>query len=184
MYIIISIIIILIVLTILIYNTMLSKRNKLLKSYSSLDVMLKKRYDLVPNVVNTVKGYAKYEKETLEKIISLRSKADDCKNSKDLEEVSSSYLGFMNDVSFLSEQYPDLKANENFIHLQKLLNELEEQISAARRTYNAHVENYNTYISYIPFNIFASIFNFKPYDFFEAKSEEKESKIWFNEDNK
>lgn len=184
MYTIISVIIILIVLTILIYNTMLSKKNKLLKSYSSLDVMLKKRYDLVPNVVNTVKGYAKYEQETLEKIINLRSKAEECKNSKDLEKISNSYSGFMSDVSFLCEQYPDLKTNENFIHLQKVLNELEEQISAARRTYNAHVENYNTYISYIPFNIFASIFNFKPYDFFEANSEEKESKIWFNEENK
>lgn len=184
MYIIMSIIIILIVLTILIYNTMLSKRNKLLKSYSSLDVMLKKRYDLIPNVVNTVKAYAKYEKETLESIISLRTKADECKNSTELEELSKTYAGFMNDVSFLSEQYPDLKANDNFIHLQKLLNELEEQISAARRTYNAHVENYNTYISYIPFNLFASIFNFKPYSFFEASAQERDNKIWFNEESK
>lgn len=184
MYILISIIIILLICTILIYNTMLSKRNKLLKSYSSLDVMLKKRYDLVPNVVNTVKAYAKYEQETLEKIIGLRSRADECKNSKELEQVAQSYNDFMNNVSLLAEQYPDLKANENFLHLQKLLNELEEQISAARRTYNAHVENYNTYISYIPLNIFASIFNFKLYNFFEATTQERENKIWFNEENK
>lgn len=183
MYIIISIIVILIIATIIIYNTMLSKKNKLLKSYSSLDVMLKKRYDLVPNVVNTVKAYANYEQETLEKIIGLRSKANECKNSKDLEEVASGYNTFMDDVSLLAEQYPDLKANANFLHLQKLLNELEEQISAARRTYNAHVENYNTYISYIPLNIFAAMFRFKPYDFFEATSIERENKVWFKEDN-
>ncbi|MBO5477838.1 MAG: LemA family protein [Clostridia bacterium] len=184
MYVLILITIILIITTICIYNTMLSKKNKLLKSYASLDVMLKKRYDLVPNVVNTVKAYAKYEQETLEKIISIRSRANECKDSKDLEEVSQNYNMFMDDVSFLAEQYPDLKANTNFLHLQKLLNELEEQISAARRTYNAHVEKFNTYISYIPLNIFASIFKFKPYDFFEINSHERETKIWFNEDEK
>lgn len=184
MYIIAIVIAIIIIAVIIIYNTMLSKKNKLLKAYSSLDVMLKKRYDLIPNIVDTVKAYANYEKGTLEKIMEIRKRADDCKNIEDLVNVSDDFNNFMGDISLLFEKYPDLKAGENFMHLQKVLNEIEEQISAARRTYNAHVENYNTYISFIPLNIFAKLFNFKKFDFFEINENEKNSKIWFNKNNK
>ncbi len=172
-YILACIIAILIFSTIVIYNTLLSKKNKMLKAYSSLDVMLKKRYDLIPNIVETVKGYKNYEAETLTKIIGLRSLADECKNAKELNAVSGQYNNFMSEINMLSEQYPDLKAGENFIHLQKVLNEVEEQISAARRTYNAHVENFNTYIGFFPINLFAAMFRYKPADFFEATEEEK-----------
>lgn len=178
MYYIIAILIVIIIVTLIIlYNTMLSKRNKLENAYSSLDVMLKRRYDLIPNIVDTVKAYAKYEKETLEGIMNLRKEADECNNSKDLENVSSQYNNFITDVDMLAEQYPDLKASDNFIHLQKVLTDTEEQISAARRTYNAHVQNYNTYISIIPINMFAKLFNFKKYDFFEINPNEKELQI-------
>ncbi len=177
MYYIITVIVILIILLVIIYNTMLSKQNKLKSSYSSLDVMLKRRYDLIPNIVDTVKAYAKYEQETLERVTSLRRRADECNNSKELENVDREYNGFMNEVNLLSEQYPDLKASENFVNLQKVLAETEEQISAARRTYNAHVEDFNTYISMIPFNIFAKMFKFKKYDFFEIEESEREVKI-------
>lgn len=173
MYIAICILAIIIVSTIIIYNTMLSKKNKLKKAYSSLDVMLKKRYDLIPNIVECVKGYANYEQETLEKIIALRGEADKCKNTKDLENVSKEYNDFMTEISMLSEQYPDLKASENFLYLQKNLTEVEEQISAARRTYNAHVESYNSYIGYFPINIFAKIFGHSEYDFFEINENER-----------
>ncbi len=174
---IIAIIIISIVLIILIYNTMLSKRNKLKNSYSSLDVVLKRRYDLIPNIVETVKAYSKYEKSTLENIINIRKSADECKSSKDLENVSNNYNSFISDVIAISEKYPELKAGENYLNLQKVLFDVEEQISAARRTYNAHVQNYNTYISFFPLNIFASIFGFKKYDFFEINENEKEMKL-------
>lgn len=177
MYIALAVIIVLIFLVIIIYNTMLSKKNKMLKSYSSLDVMLKKRYDLIPNIVEAVKGYKEYEANTLKQIISLRSKADDCKNIEDINNLNSKYMDFMSDIDLLSENYPDLKASENFMHLQRVLNEVEEQISAARRTYNAHVESYNTYISLFPLNIIAFLFGFRKYKFFEMSQEEKDTKV-------
>lgn len=181
MYIAIFIIALVIIATIIIYNTMLSKKNKLLMSYASLDVMLKKRYDLIPNIVESVKAYKEYESQTLERIILLRKNADDCSNIKDMEKVASEYNKFISDISLLSEEYPQIKANENFIHLQKVLNDVEEQISAARRTYNAHVENYNSYISFIPINLFANIFGFKKYDYFEISQEERDIKINMND---
>ena len=174
MYIFLCVLAIAIIYLIVLYNVALSKKNKMLKAYSSLDVMLKKRYDLIPNIVNTVKGYKDYEAETLANIIALRRKADEDKNTNDLNETASQYSSFIKDINILREQYPDLKASSNFIHLQKTLNEIEEQISAARRTYNAHVESFNTFISFIPNNIFAPMFGFKPYDFFEATDEEKD----------
>lgn len=177
MYIALIILIILFVIMAIIYNTMLSKKNKMLKAYSSLDVMLKKRYDLIPNIVETVKGYKEYESSTLKKITGIRSKADDCKSVEDMTEVASEYNDFISDIDLLCENYPDLKASDNFMHLQKVLNEVEEQISAARRTYNAHVENYNTYISFIPLNLLAMIFGFKKYDFFEMSEEEKNTRV-------
>ncbi len=174
MYIFICVLALVIIYLIVLYNVALSKKNKMLKAYSSLDVMLKKRYDLIPNIVNTVKGYKDYEAETLANIIALRRKADEDKNTNDLNETASQYSSFIKDINILKEEYPDLKASSNFIHLQKTLNEIEEQISAARRTYNAHVESFNTFISFIPNNIFAPIFGLKPYDFFEATDEERE----------
>lgn len=173
MYYLIAVLIILFIYLIILYNVALSKKNKMLKAYSSLDVMLKKRYDLIPNIVNTVKGYKDYEAQTLEKIISLRKKADGDKSASDLNDTDKEYSSFIKDINILREQYPDLKANENFLHLQKTLNEIEEQISAARRTYNAHVESFNTFISFIPNNIFSGLFGFKKYEFFEATEEER-----------
>ena len=166
-------VVILVVAVIVIYNTMLSKKNKLLKAYSSLDVMLKKRYDLIPNLVECVKGYSEYESNTLNKIISLRKVADECNNAKELESVNNQYNDYECSIYMLAEKYPDLKANESYITLQKTLTDMEEQISAARRTYNAHVENYNSYISYFPLNIISNAFGFKKYEFFEIKPKEK-----------
>ena len=174
MYIIIAVFVILIILTIIIYNSILSKYNKLKKAYASLDVMIKKRYDLIPNIVESVKGYKEYEAETLNKIIALRNKANTDSNTKDLNETAAEYNSFITDINILREQYPDLKASQNFMHLQKVLNEVEEQISAARRTYNAHVESYNTFISFIPINIFASIFGYRKSEFFQATETERQ----------
>lgn len=175
MYITIAIIAILLIFIVFVYNSILSRYNKLKKAYASLDVMLKKRYDLIPNIVETVKGYKKYEADTLANIILLRKKADLDNNIKDIESTASEYSSFINDVYLLREQYPELKASNNFVHLQKVLNEIEEQISAARRTYNAHVESYNTFISFIPINLFAKLFGYKPCDYFEASEEERQS---------
>ncbi len=178
----ISIVIILIffLFIIIIYNSMLSKRNKLLKSYSTMDVLLKKRYDLIPNIIETIKEYTKYEQEILNKITNLR-KANNG-GIKDNIKDNADYINTINDIYILAEKYPELKASENFIHLQKVLVEIEEQISAARRTYNVHVEKYNTFISYFPLNIVATILGFKKYDFFEIDSIQKENFEIKNED--
>ena len=135
--------------------------------------MLKKRYDLIPTLVECVKGYSEYESNTLNKIISLRKVADECNNAKELESVNNQYNDYEGSIYMLAEKYPDLKANESYITLQKTLTDMEEQISAARRTYNAHVENYNSYISYFPLNIISNAFGFKKYEFFEIKPKEK-----------
>ena len=113
MYIFLCVLAIVIIYLIVLYNVALSKKNKMLKAYSSLDVMLKKRYDLIPNIVNTVKGYKDYEAETLANIIALRRKADEDKNTKDLNETASQYSSFIKDINILREQYPDLKASSN-----------------------------------------------------------------------
>lgn len=173
MEIIIAIILIFVLCVILIYNSILSKKNKLLKSYSTMDVMLKKRYDLIPNIVETIKGYTKYEQDILSKITNLRKTNNSTieENIKNDEE----YSNVISNIYMLAEKYPDLKASDNFIHLQKVLVEIEEQISAARRTYNAHVEKYNTFISYFPLNIIAKFFGFRKYEFFEINSIQKEN---------
>lgn len=178
-YIIITIVVIMCILLIWVYNTLISKRNKLKNAYSSLDVMLKRRYDLIPNIVETVKGYAKHEVDTFARIVEIRAKSQECKNAKDMEQVSSEYGRCMSSVKLLSERYPDLRASDNFIHLQKVLVETEEQISAARRTYNAHVESFNTYVSFFPINLIAPAFGFNKYDYFEIAENEKEVKVNF-----
>lgn len=178
-YIVIAIVVIICILLIWVYNTLISKRNKLRNAYSSLDVMLKRRYDLIPNIVETVKGYAKHEVDTFARITEIRTKSQECKNAKDMEQISSEYGRCMSSVKLLSERYPDLRASDNFIHLQKVLVETEEQISAARRTYNAHVESFNTYVSFFPINLIAPAFGFNKYDYFEIAQNEKEVNVEF-----
>ena len=159
------------------YNIMLKKSNKVKNAYSSIDVMFKKRNDLIPNLVNTVKGYMNYEEECLSKVISLRNLLDNKPSAKVNNEMS-------NDLKRLlatAESYPNLKANEQFMKLQKALYDMEEIISAARRTYNAHVTNFNTFISIVPNNIFAKLFGFKKYELFKADEAERKGKIYYNE---
>ena len=159
------------------YNIMLKKSNKVKNAYSSIDVMFKKRNDLIPNLVNTVKGYMNYEEECLSKVISLRNLLDTKPSAKVNNEMS-------NDLKRLlatAESYPNLKADEQFMKLQKALYDMEEIISAARRTYNAHVTNFNTFISIVPNNIFAKLFGFKKYELFKADDNDRKGKIYYNE---
>ena len=126
------------------YNTLIGKKNQVENAFSTVDVMLKRRYDLIPNLVSTVKTYMNYEGSTLEKITELRAKAMSGGISSD-EKVSldNEIRKVMGNIMVSVENYPELKANENFMHLQRTLNETEEQISAARRTFNAAVVDYN-----------------------------------------
>lgn len=167
-----------VVVLIIIYNTMLKKKNKVKTAFSSLDVMLKKRYDLMPNLVSMVQKYMAHESDLLTRLTELRIKAQNAKTIDESIEVNNQIDSAMKKLNISVEGYPDLKSSQNFLHMQAVLNDVEEQISAARRTYNAHVEVYNTFIGMIPMNIFAFIFRFKQYKQFEITQEERENKIW------
>lgn len=169
---------IVIVVLIIIYNIMLKKRNKVKTAFSSLDVMLKKRYDIMPNLVSMVQKYMTHESDLLTKLTELRAKAQNTNSIDESIEINNQIDDTMRKLNVSVEGYPDLKSNQNFLHMQAVLNDVEEQISAARRTYNAHVESYNTFIGMIPMNIFALVFRFKQYKLFEITETERENKIW------
>jgi len=147
---------------ILMYNTLISRKNQVDNIFAGLDAILKKRYDLLPNLVATVKEYMVHERTTLEKITELRTKAVQGNLGNDeklgLEKQLSAMLGAL---MVAVENYPTLKANENFLHLQRTLNEIEEQISAARRAYNQSVTDYNNAIEMFPTNFMASVMKLK-----------------------
>jgi LemA protein len=158
------------------YNGLISKRNQVTNAFSALDVMLKKRYDLIPNLVETVKQYMTYEESTLSKITSLRSKAgsDQLSNQEKIDldkQMGSAVSGMMLTV----ENYPELKANQNFMDLQVTWTESEEQIAAARRNYNSSVTAYNDSVMMFPGNMFAGMLNYKTIAVLENTAEERKN---------
>ncbi len=161
---------------ILIYNSLIAKKNQVDNIFAGVDAVLKKRYDLIPNLVASVKEYMKHEKDTLEKITELRSKAMSPTTSMDdkiaLDAQLSSLLGTL---KISMEAYPDLKANENVILLQQSLNEVEEQISAARRAYNQAVTDLNNAIEMFPTNLVASQMSLQKRAVFEISTTERQS---------
>ena len=157
------------------YNGLVVSRKKVRDQFSQIDVQLKRRFDLIPNLVETVKGYAKHESETLEKVIQARNNYASAKT--DAEKVAAANemsRGVMN-IMALAESYPDLKANTNFIDLQNQLKEVEDKISYARQFYNDTVLMFNNKIEMFPSNLVASIFGFKMETFFEADEKEREN---------
>lgn len=162
--IIIIVIAILLVLLIM-YNGLVKKRNAVKQSRSSIDVYLTQRFDLIPNLVECVKGYAKHEETLLESITKLRTEYN---TSKDLDKASLLNTQ-MDKLIAIGENYPDLKASENFLNLQKNLTKMEDQLQAARRLYNMDVTAYNTAIQVFPTNLIASAFNFKEEKLFELE---------------
>ena len=156
------------------YNTLISKKNQVENIFAGLDAILKKRYDLLPNLVASVKEYMVHERITLEKITELRTKAlgENLDNATKiaLEKQLSSMLG---NLMVAVENYPTLKANENFLHLQGTLNELEEQISAARRAYNQSVTDYNNAIEMFPTNFMANLMKLERKEVFSIPSSER-----------
>jgi len=155
------------------YNSMVSLRNKVKEGFSTMDVFLKKRYDLIPNVVASVKGYAAHEAETLEKVVKLRNSAHTMSEQVEAEQqVSSALKSFFVQV----EAYPQLKANENFLDLQNQLKAVEEDIANARRYYNGCARQMNTAVEQFPGNIIANIFHFETVKLFEvADATEREN---------
>lgn len=157
------------------YNALVRLRNKVKDQWSQIDVVLKNRYDLIPNLVETVKGYAKHEKETLNAVIEARSKAVSATTSEEEMKAAGEVTQALGKLFALSESYPDLKANENFIKLQEDLKEMEEKIRYSRQFYNDSVLSYKNKLEMFPSNIVAGIFGFKPEPFFEANEEERKN---------
>ncbi len=173
--IILIIIILLIVWGIATYNSLIDFRNRVKDAWSQIDVQLKRRFDLIPNLVETVKGYTKHESETLEEVIKARNTYLSATLPEDQLKADGELTNAINKLFALSENYPDLKANQNFQQLTQELQQTEDKIAMSRQFYNDIVMQYNNKIEMVPSNIIASIFKFKQEKFFEAKEAEKEN---------
>jgi LemA protein len=153
-----------------IYNTLVRLRNFVRESWAQIDTELKRRYDLIPNLVNTVKGYATHEQQTLERVIQARNQALASTGSPAAQAKDENlFVGALRQLFALSENYPDLKANQNFTSLQRELANTEDRIQAARRFYNANVRDLNTRIEVFPSNLIAGSFGFTKAEYFELE---------------
>ena len=157
-----------------VYNNLVSLRNRVRDQWSQIDVLLKRRTDLIPNLVETVKGYAKHESETLEAVINARNKVVGATNKADEMAASSELTNALTHLFALSESYPELKANTNFMDLQNNLKDTEDKIAAARQFYNDTVLTYQNKIEMFPSSIVAKMFGFKPEEFFKVSEADKE----------
>ncbi|WP_413854586.1 LemA family protein [Candidatus Ruminimicrobium bovinum] len=159
------------------YNRFVLLRNRVKEAWSDIEVLLKRRYDLIPNLVETVKGYAAHEKTTLEAVINARNIAMKSGNKSIAEQSKNENIlsGTLKSLFALSENYPDLKANANFLELQRELVDTENKIQASRRFYNNNVLAFNTKREMFPSNIIANIFNFEKNEFFKLDEAEKEA---------
>jgi len=174
LWIIIGVLAVFVIWLITIYNGLIKFRNRTDEAWSDIDVQLKRRYDLIPNLVNAVKGYAKHERELFENVTKARTAAMGAQDPGEKAKAENMLSGTLKSLFAVAENYPDLKANENFLELQRELSDTENKIQAARRFYNGNVRDFNTKIQIFPNNMIAGFLNFKEYDFFELDEEEKE----------
>jgi LemA protein len=170
-----GVLLLLVLFTISTYNSLVVKRNRAKNSWAQIDVQLKKRFDLVPNLVETVKGYAKHEAGTLEAIIKARNQYISANTPEEMMKANTEMTGALSRLFALAESYPDLKANTNFMELQNELSELEEKIAYARQFYNDTVLMYNNAIQVVPANIIASLFGFREEPYFKADEAERQN---------
>ncbi len=170
------IVIILIAAVVTIYNRLVRLRNTVKSSWSDIDVQCKKRFDLVPNLVETVKGYAAHEKTVFEKVTQARSMAMQATSPGEMAKAENMIRETLKSLFAVAEAYPELKANANFTQLQTQLQELENNIEYARRYYNAVVRDFNILIESFPSNLIASMFNFKQAELFQLETPEVERK--------
>lgn len=175
--IILAIIIVLIVAIIAIYNSLVKARIKVDNAWSQIDVQLQRRFDLIPNFVETVKGYMTHEKETFEKIAELRTSWTNANSVSEKAQLDNELSNTLKTIMAVSEGYPDLKANQNFSELSEELRNTENKISFARQFYNDSVTIYNTKLEVFPSNIIAGMFNFKSRDLFNAESDEARKNV-------
>ena len=159
------------------YNGFVRLRNKSEEAFSAMDVSLKKRYDLIPNFVETVKGYAKHEQDTLQAVINARNMAMNANSPEQKIANDNALSGTLKSLFALTESYPDLKANQNFLSLQNQLSRIEEEIAGSRRYYTGVVNKYNTKTEMFPGNILASLFGFKRKPLYEVNSEAERENV-------
>ena len=173
-YIIIAVIVLIVLYLISTYNALTKLKAKVEESFSTMDVYLKKRFDLIPNVVETVKGYAKHEKSTFEEVVKARNAVANASTKEEEMKANGELSGVLNRLFALAEAYPELKANENFVSLQKDLKESEDKISMMRQFYNDTVLTYNNKVQTIPSNIVANLCHFKEETFFKVDEKDRE----------
>ena len=151
------------------YNSLIRQRNQVKEAWSDIDVQLKRRYNLIPNLVEAVKGYAAHERETFDSVTQARAQALGAQTPGDKAQAENMLTSTLKTLFAVAEAYPDLKANANFLELQRELSDTENKIQAARRFYNTNVRDYNTAIQSVPTNIVASVFSFKKEEYFELE---------------
>ena len=161
--------------TVFLYNSIIRLKNQVQNSWSQIDVQLKRRNDLIPNLVQTVKGYMKHEREVLENVTKARAALMNAKSVEETGRASNMLTDTLRSLFAVSENYPELKANQNFIQLQEEITGTENKIAYARQHYNDVVMAFNNKIQQFPNNVFAGMFNFGPETFFEAAEEEREN---------
>ena len=171
------IVVILVIFVISSYNGFIKLKNKCEEAFATMDVYLKKRYDLIPNLVETVKGYAAHEKETLEKVIAARNAAQGASTIEDKIAGETALQGTLKSLFAVAEGYPDLKANTNFLDLQEQLKKIEDDIANARKYYNAVIKEFNTKCEVFPSNIIAGLFHFERKPMFEVGSAEERENV-------
>jgi LemA protein len=167
-WIIVALVVLLAIYALVTYNGLVSMRNRIENAWAQIDVQLKRRYDLIPNLVETVKGYASHERETLEAVVQARNTAMAAQGPQDQAAAENMITGALKSVFALSEAYPDLKANQNFLNLQEELTGTEGRIAYARQFYNDTVYRYNTKIQSVPSNVIAKQFGFAGREYFEV----------------
>jgi len=170
--IIIAILVALVLWVIAVYNRLITLKNRVENAWHQIDVQLQRRYDLIENLVNTVKGYAKHEKEVFEKIAEARAKAMGATSPAEKAKAEGELTSTLKTLFAVAEAYPELKANENFLQLQEELTSTENKVAYARQAYNDTVYMFNKTIQVFPNNIIAGMLGFKPFEYFEAESEE------------
>jgi len=174
-YVIIAIVVLILIYFGVTYNSFVKLNNTVKEAFSTMDVYLKKRWDLIPNIVETVKGYAKHEKSTLKEIIELRNSTYDNMSANEKVDVNNKLSQGINKLMAIAEAYPDLKANENFKDLSQQLTKVEDDIANSRKYYNGAVRIFNDKVQMIPSNIVAGMLGFKEQKMFEASETEREN---------
>jgi len=176
LYILLGLAVVIVLWLIGVYNSLVRLNNKTKEAWSDIDVQLKRRHDLIPNLVETVKGYAKHESKLFEKVTQARASAMQAKGPAQAAEAENNLMGTLKSLFAVAENYPDLKANQNFMQLQSDLTDTEDKIQASRRFYNGNVRDFNTKIETFPNNVVAGMLGFKKYDFYEvANAKEREN---------